>query len=252
MNAKMKVLSLALVGLCGYAGSAMAACPGGPIPSEGGAWNAKVVTAGALAIVTPGEAGSECRLAASLNQNASIIAKAQVRDDTPNNEPRYRASFYIDTTEISGLTALRATQVAIINGATAPAGANQYLIKATLFGLSNVPTLRLLVSDASQPGNSRNVDIPLTNASGKNRFEIDLGVGASASFRYWMSDAAAATTDGSPTGSVAGINNSGWGGVDSILLGLASASNGYRQAYTVNNHVYFDQFDSRRQTFIGN
>jgi hypothetical protein len=228
----------------------MAVCPTDPAQPVG-AWTSKTVTSGALAIVTPGEASSECRLAASLNQNSSIIAKAQVRDDTPNNEPRYRASFYIDTTEITGLTALRATQVAIVNGAAAPAGANQYLIKATLFGLSNVPTLRLLVSDSSQPGNSRNVDVPLSNPSGKNRFEIDLTISATGSLRYWMSDAATATSDASPTGNVTGINNAGWTGADSILLGLASASNGYRQAYGATNHVYFDQFDSRRQTFIG-
>jgi hypothetical protein len=251
MNAKMKVLSLALIGAFGYVGAAAAVCPAGPAIADGGAWTSKTVTSAALAIVTPGDAGTECRLAASLNQNASIIAKAQVRDDTPANETRYRARFYIDTTEITGLTALRATQVAIVNGAVAPAGANQYLIKATMFGLGGVPTLRLLVSDASQPGNSRNVDVPLTNASGKNRFEIDLGVSANAELRYWMSADSVATAEANPTGTVTGINNGGWTGVDSTLLGLASASNGYRQAYTVDNHVYFDQFDSRRQTFIG-
>ena len=57
MNAKMKVLSIALVGLCGFAGSAMAACPAGPTTAEGGAWTSKAVlppSTSALAIATPG------------------------------------------------------------------------------------------------------------------------------------------------------------------------------------------------------
>ena len=46
MNTKMKLLSLALVGLCGFAGSAMAACPAGPTTADGGAVGCKVFGAG--------------------------------------------------------------------------------------------------------------------------------------------------------------------------------------------------------------
>jgi len=251
MNAKMKVLSLALVGMFGYVGGAIAACPAGPAVADGGAWTSKAVTLGTMAIVTPGEAGSECRLATALNQNSALIAKSQVRDDTPNAETRYRARFYIDTTEVTGLTALRSVQVYVLNGTSAPSGAGQSLLRANLFKLGTVANLRLTLADTSQAGNIRTVDVPLAVESGKNRFEFDLGTGSAAQFRYWMSTAAAATSDASPTGTITGINNQGWGGADSTLLGLGGASNGYRQAYGASNHIYFDQFDSRRQTFIG-
>lgn len=251
MNTKMKVLSLAVVGLFGFAGATMAACPAGPAIADGGAWTSKTVTLGTMSIVTPGDAGTECRLATALNQNSALIAKSQVRDDTPNAEVRYRARFYIDTTEVTGLTALRSVQVYVLNGTVAPAGAGQSLLRANLFKLGSVANFRVILADASQSGNTRTIDIPLAVESGKNRFEFDLGTGSAADFRYWMSTDTGATSDASPTGSVTGINNQAWGGADSTLLGLAGASNGYRQAYGAANHIYFDQFDSRRQTFIG-
>ena len=57
MNTKMKVLSLALVGLAGFAGSAMAACPNGPTVAEGRAWSSKTVlpATSALSNVVDGE-----------------------------------------------------------------------------------------------------------------------------------------------------------------------------------------------------
>ena len=47
MNAKMKVLALALLGLAGYAGSAAASCPSSPVPP----WTANSPFQGATAIV---------------------------------------------------------------------------------------------------------------------------------------------------------------------------------------------------------
>src|SRR6478735_10820262 len=70
MNAKMKVLSLALVGLCGFAGSAMAVCPAGPTTPDGGAWTSAVTQPSAAAspavVAVPGLDGSECKLTTAL------------------------------------------------------------------------------------------------------------------------------------------------------------------------------------------
>ncbi len=85
-------------------------------------------------------------------------------------------------------------------------------------------------------------------------FEIDLTIAAgTGSLRYWVTNVTTSTTDGSPTGpAVTGLANSAWTGVDQVALGLAGASTFWRQNFTNTNFVYFDQFDSRRQTFIGN
>ncbi|MBL0221474.1 MAG: hypothetical protein IPQ17_01650 [Xanthomonadales bacterium] len=45
--------------------------------------------------------------------------------------------------------------------------------------------------------------------------------------------------------------NTGWTGVDQVALGFSTANTFYRQNFTNTSCVYFDQFDSRRQTFIG-
>src|SRR5689334_5249137 len=50
MNAKMKVLALALLGLAGYAGSAVAGCPSSPVPP----WSAAPALFGTVAIVAGG------------------------------------------------------------------------------------------------------------------------------------------------------------------------------------------------------
>ena len=73
MNTKMKLLSLAVVGLCGFAGSALAACPAGPTTAEGGAWGSKSVLGGAIAISTPGYESSECKMDASITSAAMPV-----------------------------------------------------------------------------------------------------------------------------------------------------------------------------------
>jgi hypothetical protein len=248
-NVKMKALAVAVLGLAGFAGSAMALCPSDPA-APAGPWSSKSVTAGALAIVTPGEVATECRLKTNFNATSSIIAKSFVQDNTPANEPRYRARFYVDTTELTGLTTpLRSVQVFIVSGTSFSATTS--MVRASLIGVGGVPTLRFIVSDTSQPGNARTIDAVLPAATGKNRVEIDLQTGAAGSFRHWVSTAAAATTDGAPTGNATGVNNAGWVGVDQIVLGLSNGSAQFRTAYGPANAVYFDEFDSRRQTFIG-
>ena len=117
MNTKMKVLSLALVGLCGYAGSALAVCPAGPAISQGGAWSAVNALGGTAVIATPGYAGTACRLDSTLTGDTSSFAT--VEDDSPSAEPRYRAAFIINT---DTLTTIGAIDAAYVFSATSSAG----------------------------------------------------------------------------------------------------------------------------------
>ena len=250
MNTKMKTLSMAVLGLVGFAatGVAMAQCPTTLAPP----WTLTLQLQGTVTSQTPGYDTTACRLRTALNQSSSPAAKAAVLDQTPANETRYRAQFIIDASQIPLTNANRAAIAFNVLGAVAPGSASINMVTAFLTGNGANPILRLSIGDTAAAGSYQVVDVPLLNTTGANRFEIDLTVGAgTGSLRYWSTDVATATTDGSPTGTVTGLTNSGWTGVDQITLGLAGANSFWRNNFNNTQFVYFDQFDSRRQTFIG-
>jgi hypothetical protein len=255
MNTKMKTLSLAVLGLVGFAvaGSAMAqTCPTALSPP----WSLVSTLQGAATSETGGYDSTTCRLRTAINQNSSTGAKAFVLDQTPASEARYRAQFIVD---VSGLGLTQANRNVIgfsLLGASAPAGGTSRMLFATLTGISGGAGLRLSVGDTAEASQYRQIDIPLPNQAGANRVEIDLvvaptGAPSTGSLKYWVSNVSATTTEASPTGSVPGLTNAGWTGVDQATLGLVNANSFYRQNFTNTSYVYFDQFDSRRQTFIG-
>lgn len=254
MNTKMKLLSLALIGLCGYAGSALAVCPTDPA-QPAGAWSSKAVSQANLAIAANPGMGldtSACRLQVSLNQASALFAKAIVTDTSPANEAHYRARFYIDTTEITGLTSvLRGAKIFNASATSGPASVSGEMVAISLNGSTGAPTLIFTVGDTTQGSGFRQISVPLPVANGSNRVEFDLTQGASATFRYWVTAASATSADATPTATVSGINNTGWSGVKQASLGLFVANNGWRANYSAANHIYLDEFDSRRQTFIG-
>jgi hypothetical protein len=259
MNAKMKVLSLALVGLCGYAGSAMAVCPAGPAVADGGAWTQKYINGGtsAMSIVTPGDDGSECRLQVSLGNNGG--AQAQVMDDTPADEPHYRAQFVLDATNLSGANGGSQAAIFGANASAAHAGVLT-MVKINFSGSGGGSTTagkRVIIRAACEGGTGGTCGSPaftLPNQTGANRIEIDLVKGADGvgTLRYWITDAAgSAGSDASPTGTITLTGgNDGWAGVDKAFLGMASPTTAYRSVNT-DTTAFFDQFDSRRTTFIG-
>ncbi|MBX3696671.1 MAG: hypothetical protein KF811_02590, partial [Dokdonella sp.] len=242
-------LAMAVVGLVGFgaAGAAMAQCPASLSPP----WSLVSTLQGTASSVTGGYDSTSCRLQTALNQNGSTGSKAFVLDQTPANEQRYRAQFIVD---VSGLSLTQANRNVIgfsVLGASAPAGGTSRMLFATLTGNGSASILRLSVGDTAQVSQYQQVDIPLPNQAGANRIEIDLVVGNPGSIKYWVSNVSASTSEGSPTGSIATITNNGWTGVDQVTLGLVNANTFYRQNFGNTNFVYFDQFDSRRQTFIG-
>ena len=247
MNTKMKVLSLALVGLCGYAGSAMAACPTAPT-----AWTStNTGGSGALAISTPGYASTECKLEATVGTASNT--RALVVDESPNNEPRYRAAFYFNTSALTGVTASN-RQATIFNAfaATSPAGAASDEINVSMLGTASGPALRIVVADASQPSKFRTITATLPSSASKTYFiEFDLTQGTAANnFKYWLYSAEDTTvlTEANFSGQ-ATVDTTGWGGVDTVNLGLFSTTAGFR-SNAAGQALKLDQFDSRRQTLI--
>ena len=251
ISTKMKLLSLGLLGLGGIAlaGSASAACPSTP-----DAWSGTFVGGGtsALSIVSGGYDGSSCKMASMLGDSGN--ARAAVFDNSPSNEPHYRAQFIFDPSALSGTSGNEQAVIFRANAASAYNG--RIPLVEMKFGGKGGGGKRLLINVSCDNAPVYVCVLPpitLPAPSGPNRIEFDLVVGAAGTgeFRYWVTDAATATSDTSPTGTLALTGgNQGWVGVDRAYLGLSSPTATYRSVNPAKT-AYFDQFDSRRQTFIG-
>ena len=246
MNTKMKKLSLAVLGLTGFAfaGAAMAQCPASLTPP----WSAVQSAGGAVSSAAPGYSSTACKLNASITGNLGS-ASAFVRDDTPAAEQRYRAQFLINVDTLTGQTSSQSVRV-FAALTDAPAAGVTELVKLTVFGNVAGTSKTLGILTACNTGGVGGVcatGVPLTGgAAGVHRVEIDWTKGATGGVKVWLNN----TVEATPSSTLA-VNNTNWtGGVDSAALGLTQAAPGYRTAH-LNKVIYFDQFDSRRQTFIG-
>jgi hypothetical protein len=269
---KMKALALATLGLGGLvmAGSAFAAtCPtavttvGSTSPGGGGAWTSQYISSDAtFGIAGPGLNSTSCAL--SLSIGASSSSRTYVVDSSPQNEQRYRARFYVSLANLTNFTSSnQGVNLFRVNDTTGPAQftSDEIVIKA--YG-GATPTIRFFVSDANSGSGATQAAVTLpSSATNTYRVEFDLQIGTGATtnggcttmpatggcLRYWVTDAAAASSDGAPTGSTT-VNNSGWSGAKTAYFGMSNGSPGFRS-----NHagavLGFDEFDSRRQTFIG-
>ena len=249
---KMKALSIAVLGLAGLgmAGIASAACPSDPAQPNG-AWSSKAVAAdSSLSIVSPGLSSTSCALSVSMNTGSLSNTRAYVTDTSPSNEARYRARFYFNLSSVSGLS-LSNQQVKLFDAFSdsSPSGVSTDEVYIRLIG-GATPFLRFYVADSTQGPNYKIVNATLpSSATNTYRVEIDLQQGAPGNFRYWVNDAAASSSDSSPLGTYA-PTNSGWSGVTQVNLGIFNASPNFR-SINATQPIVFDEFDSRRQTFIG-
>lgn len=245
MNIKMKTLSLAVLGLAGFAiaGSASAACVAGNLS----AWSSTSAIGGSLTVIAPGlelapQTPSECRLDVAVT--ASFSTGVFVRDNTPAAEARYRAQFLIDNT-LAGSMALTDNFKTFGASTDTPANSISDLVRLTVVGVIGGASknLGVFTTCAASPGFLCTGSVPL--AAGVNRVEIDYVKGASGSLKVWVNSGVEATPSLTLTG-----DNSAWGGVDFATLGVAAPSPGFK-TFHLNQAIKFDRFDSRRQTFIG-
>jgi hypothetical protein len=245
MNAKMKVLALALLGLAGYAGSAVAGCPASPVPP----WSAAPqLSGGVVAITAGGLDGSACKMDASLGP--SFASLAAVVDNTPNAEPRYRFQFLVNPDALGTFSATDAVQIFSANAAAPANGRSQILQAALTPGTSGAKRITFVASCDGGTGFrcvAQTADLP----AGVSRVEVDLQIGPTGSVRYWL-NAGPGTSEPPETGSVTvtGGNDSWNGGVDSGVMGLGAPTPNFLNTHA-GQIVSFDTFDSRRQTYIG-
>jgi len=244
MNTKMKVLSLALLGLVGYAGSAAAGCPTSPVPP----WSsAPQLGGGVVAVVAGGLDASACRMDASLGP--SFASLATVIDTTPAAEPRYRFQFLINADATGNFGTTDAVSIFSANAAAPANGRTPILQIALVPGAGGAKRLAFVAScdgGANFRCAGQSADLP----AGVNRVEIDLQIGPAGTVSYWLNQTG--TTEPAPDGSVTvtGGNNAWIGGVDTGVMGLGSPSPSFKDTHA-GQAVSFDTFDSRRATYIG-
>lgn len=224
------------LGALAFASSAFAQCPSSPVPP----WTAAPTFQGAVSIVAGGMGGTSCRMDSVINAGAGGAAFATVQDDTPSAEPRYRAQFIIDANALTNQGLLSGVTVF-----TATSTTSGVAVRFTIFGNgSGGRSIGYFVVDSSQASGINSGSAPL--AAGENRIEFDFAVGNTPNnFRLWVNNG----NEASPTAQRS-VNSSAFAGVDSAFLGLAAPTPNFVTAHG-GAAVRFDEFDSRRQTFIG-
>jgi len=244
MNAKMKVLALALIGLAGYAGSAVAGCPSSPVPP----WTSVTALSGsAFAIAAGGLDGSACKATASIGQSLGAIAS--VTDDTPNAEPRYRFQFLIDPDAFGSFGGTDFVTIFRANSTTAANGTQNVLTVSLVPGPAGVKRVRFNAACPADANPSFHCAVSDTTdlPAGMSRIEVDL---QQTTLNYWI-NAASGTTESPATGNIPlGSGTTAWGGVDKGIMGLSGSSSAFKNAHH-DQAVGFDTFDSRRTTYIG-
>jgi len=281
---KMKALALATLGLGGLvmAGSAFAVCPDPTANSNqgyatpNGPWSGEFVTNSTIASGA-GMAGTSCSMVVAFTPSSGVVAgnsTAFVQDQSPNNEQRYRARFYVNFSGLSSQFTTVGGEALLLmsaNASTAPAGRSISVVRVYLISGSPL-ALRFLVADSSAGGQTKAITVAVPTPAGVNRIEFDYNTypgatqqsacetgSTNGSFCAWVTDGAAASTETSPTSKYNLLGNSfdpngvtGWTGVKFANLGIFGPSNTLQIDSTTNGSTFaFDEFDSRRQTFIG-
>jgi hypothetical protein len=253
MNTKMKILSLAIVGLVGFAGSAFAVCPAGPTTAEGGAWTSKSElpdhASSPLTIVPTGLDASSCHLTASLAN--TVAAASFVRYTNAASEPNYRFQFLVDTTSLTTLSA-SATVALLQTPSSAVANGFNRVLRVTVVpgGAAGTHRIRFIAQKGAAPFFA-NQSSPTDLTPGVHRVEgkLTIGAGAAGALSYWI-DAPTGTVEPAATGTLPSLDNGAWGGVSAVTLGLSAPTTSFVSAHN-GEAIGFDTFDSRRQTYIG-
>jgi len=253
----MKSLSLAVLGLVGFgmASSASAVCPYPFNVAGGGAWSLQTTNNATLAAASPGLDASNCKMTAYINAGSGPLATGAVIDTSPTAEASYHFRFYIDTTTLGTMANLTSVQVFAANSAVNfPITGNNQTLALMRIGLAGTGAATNLVAvSACNNGTNFRCTGSVALSPGVHWIEGHLTFGNPAITNIWV-DKASITNDTTPAPDITlgNFDNSEWGGVETVALGLGGTSPNFRANLSGPTHtVGFDSFDSRRQTFIG-
>jgi hypothetical protein len=217
------------------------------------AWSASQNPSGGIN-VTAGSAmgGTTCGLDVAITHGVNNADWHYVEDNSPVNEQRYRAAFCINPNGLvipdSGNNRRPKMHNAQCIGGAGAGCTNVGVVQMKLENFSGGDyRLDSYVRDANLGGVSNNkqrfhLDIPDTGAT---RIEYDLQMGANGSFRVWVN---ATSESDTPAFELANIDTTLWsGGISRARLGHMNPATNVNTGQS----FYLDEFESRRQTFIG-
>lgn len=199
--------------------------------------------------VTAGSAmgGSSCGMAVETSVQNAGADKHHVQDNSPATEQRYRAAFCIDPNDVVLPTTgtFRRLKLHMAQCGNAPECANFDIVQFKLQNLTAGDySFKTFVRDSNTAtgGNKLKFDVDIAD-TGPSRIEYDLDMTAG-TFKVWVN--ATAETD-TPVVSETGLDIAAWSGVNQARLGFMD-----KGINVVEGQTYFlDEFESRRQTFIG-
>lgn len=212
------------------------------------AWSSIKNPAGNLD-VTAGSAmgGSTCGLEVTTSVQNTGADKHHVQDDSPATEQRYRAAFCLDPNNIALPTSgtYRRLKFHMAQCGGTAGCANFDIVQMKLQNLTAGDySLKTFVRDlnTATAGNKLKFDIDIDDAA-PSRVEYDLDL-ANGTFRVWVNATAESDT---PVVDVSGLDLADWEGVNQARLGFMDKGINVTPSQTYS----IDDFESRRQTFIG-
>lgn len=242
MKITNKILIAATTSLVGSV--AMAQCDN----TNGDAWGQYNNPDNKMNITSGAAMGGSCGLDLEIkNQNAGQASRHYVQDGSPNAETRYRVAFCLDTNSLPMNTTgsnrrAKIQQAQCSGGACDNSDVVQIKFESVVAGQYR---LDLFVRQdnggtAAQNKSRHFVDIP--DAPTRIEYDLDLTAGT---FKLWVN---ATSESDTPALDLTGLNTSvKWPVITRARLGSMDKSNnaGLGSSY------YLDDFESRRQTFIG-
>ncbi|MCX7545266.1 hypothetical protein [Marinicella gelatinilytica] len=255
----MKIFkTLSVCALFGLSMSAYAqTCPATPA-----AWDiSNAANGGSFAVTSPGAAGTDCKLTVTHGPNNNGIGT--VRDDLASAETSYRARFYVDATNImnNAMGPQHRTKAFVAGnfenqvGTNIDISARPSILQMFIVGLgNNEARLGGFCRDLNSPGNRARFGDPndvnpgtVTLQPGWNVVEVEIKMGAgTGECRIWVNN----DVESSPNWEQTGIDNNLLVGVKRVNIGTVGATQAYANVLG-NEELHFDEFESRRQTFIG-
>jgi len=193
------------------------------------AWTSNATGGGGLTVSPAAALAGSFGLQAQLNGSTMYV-----NDASPNAEPHYRARFYFDPNSVSMTSG---DYMYILQGYTGTGTAS--ILRIELKNSSGVYQVRARAMDNSS---TRKNTAYFTLSDAPHTLEVEWGAAsgpgvADGYLNFWV--------DGVQQGSVTGIANDTHR-MESVRLGVP-----YTAALTATGAMYFDAFESRRQTYIG-
>jgi hypothetical protein len=193
--------------------------------------------------VTAGSAmaGTDCGMEVETLPQTNGASKHYVQDSSPNAETRYRAAFCLD---MNGLTLpdSGSNRRLKIHMAQCTGCANTDVVQFKVQNTGGTYQLNTFVRDSNSGGtkNKSVIDIP---QSGPVRVEYDVDLTAG-TYKVWIDATAESDT---PAADVSGLDTAAWPQITRARIGSMDKSTNVTAAQT----FFVDEFESRRQTFIG-